>query len=74
MEVTLNERPLNYIEDDIQFPILTPNALVVHQNNTLPELQPHHCDDSDLRKRAKYLRRCKETMWRRWSNEYLRGL
>ena len=74
VEVTLNERPLSYIEDDIQFPILTPNALVVHQTNALPELQPHHCDDSDLRKRAKYLRRCKETMWRRWSNEYLRGL
>ena len=26
-EITLNNRPLNYLEDDIQFPVLTPNTL-----------------------------------------------
>ncbi len=39
-----------------------------------PELEAHHLEDADLRKRAKYLLKCKDAMWRRWSNEYLRGL
>ena len=31
-------------------------------------------EPNDLRKRAKHLRRCKEAVWPRWRNEYLRGL
>ena len=27
MEIKLNNRPLNYVENDIQFPVLTPNTL-----------------------------------------------
>ena len=27
VEITLNNRPLSYLEDDIQFPALTPNTL-----------------------------------------------
>ena len=30
--------------------------------------------DKDLRKRAKYLKRCKESLWKRWRNEYVRSL
>ena len=30
--------------------------------------------DADLRKRVKYLRRCKEVLWNRWSGEYLKSL
>ncbi|XP_028419006.1 uncharacterized protein LOC114544621 [Dendronephthya gigantea] len=74
IEVCLNDRPLSYVEEDLQFPILTPNTLIFHQTNTIPEAQPHHCEEFDLRKRAKYLRKCKDAMWKRWSNEYVRGL
>ena len=38
---------------------------------TLPEKEPER---GDLRKRAKYLRRCKDAMWKRWTREYLRAL
>ena len=31
-------------------------------------------EPNDLRKRGKHLQRCKEAVWRRWGNEYLRGL
>ena len=42
--------------------------------NLLPEQEPHRLQDSDLRKREGYLRRCKEAMWSRWTKEYLRAL
>ena len=74
VEVALNNRPLDYVEDDVQQPILTPNSMLLGQSNTIPQLEPHNIDDGDLRKRAKYLQRCKEAVWRRWTKEYLRAL
>lgn len=74
VEINLNNRPLSYVEDDVQLPLLTPNSLLFFNSNVLPELQPHHVETADLRKRAKHLLKCKEAMWRRWSQEYLRSL
>ncbi|XP_074629800.1 uncharacterized protein LOC141887949 [Acropora palmata] len=74
VEVTLNNRPLSYVEDDPQLPVLTPNSLLFGQPNLLPELEHHHLESPDLRRRAKYLKRCKDAMWRRWTDDYLRGL
>ena len=74
VEVALNNRPLSYVEDDIQLPLLTPNALQFGRPNLLPEREDRHINESDLRKRAKYLRRCKDVLWGRWSSEYLKGL
>ena len=31
-------------------------------------------EDADLRKRARYLRRCKDVLWGRWTGEYLKSL
>ena len=42
--------------------------------NTLPEFPPHEIEDRDLRRRAKYLLRCKAAVWKHWSQEYLRSL
>ena len=36
VEVALNNRPLDYVEDDIQLPILTPSSLLHRQPNALP--------------------------------------
>ena len=74
VEVALNNRPLSYLEEDIQLPVLTPNAMLHINPSYLPELQPHHVPDKDLRKRAKFLMKCKEVMWKRWTAEYIRGL
>ncbi|PFX16727.1 hypothetical protein AWC38_SpisGene18979 [Stylophora pistillata] len=52
---------------------LAKGALYKLTGNGLPswtELEEEH----DLRKRAKYLRGCKDTLWSRWTREYLRGL
>ena len=44
------------------------------QLNVLPELEPHSIQDYDLRKWAKYLRKCKDALKLRWTAEYLCGL
>ena len=28
IELTLNNRPMTYVEDDVQLPLLTPNTLI----------------------------------------------
>ena len=74
VETALNNRPLSYLEDDIQLPVLTPNSML-HLNPTyLPELKAHHLQEKDLRKRARFLSQCKHAMWNRWTREYVRGL
>ena len=72
VEITLNNRPLGYVEDDMA-PILTPSSMMMLDSNFVPEAEPDS-DDGDLVKRAKYLRRCKDNVWRRWTTEYVRAL
>ena len=72
--VTLNNRPLGYMEDDVELHVLTPNSLLFGQSNILPEMNPSGIEDADLRKQARYLLKCKEALWRRWSREYVKPL
>ena len=73
-EVTLNERPLCYVEDDdVQLPIPTPNAMF-GQPKLIPEEDPGEEGDVDLRKRVRCLHRCKDVLWSRWTGEYVRSL
>ena len=74
VEVALNNRPLTYLEDDVQLPVLTPWSMLNINPSVIPEVDAHHLDDRELRKRAKFLRKCKEAMWNRWSQEYIRSL
>ena len=64
---------LDYDEDDVQLPLITPIRMQFIGTTVLPESEPHR-KVRDLRKRAKYLKRCKADMWKRWTKEYLRGL
>ena len=73
IEIVLNNRPLSYVESDIQMPILTPNDLMMVRPNLIPESAADE-EDNDLRKRMKYLQRCKDGWWKRWSSEYLKAL
>lgn len=74
VEIAINGRPLSYLEDDVEMPVLTPSSMLHLQLTQLPGLSPHHLQEADLRKRAKYLLQCKEVMWSRWSKEYVRSL
>ena len=73
-EITLNNRPLSYVEDDIDMPVLTPNTMMFGPYVNVPESDPADEEDADLRRRARYVLQCKERIWSRWRNEYLRGL
>ena len=73
IEVALNERPLSYVEDDVQLPTLTPNSMLFVGCTFAPELEGHHIEGKDLWKRGKYLLKCKQAIWKRWSTEYVRG-
>ena len=59
METELNNRPLDYVEDDLQLPMLTPATFLFQRPNTIPEPEPWRDEDVNLRKRARYLRSCK---------------
>ena len=62
MEIAVNNRPLSYVEDDVQLPVLTPNLIMYGQSNLLPEADVDSIEETDLRKRARYLRRCKDLL------------
>ena len=74
VEIALNGRPLSYVEDDAQLPVLTPYSMLFSQPNILPEREAYHEENLQLRRRAKYLRKCKDAIWNRWTKEYLREL
>jgi hypothetical protein len=59
IQLVLNNRPLSYCEDDIQLSVLTPNMMIFGKANYLMELSPEDIEERDLRKRAKYLKKCK---------------
>ena len=74
IETTINLRPLCYVEDDIEVPLLTPNVMLFGQPNVIPQQDPGAIQDRELRKRAKYPRKCKDALWSRWSSEYVKYL
>ena len=74
IETALNNRPLSYLDDDIQIPVLTPNSLMFGRPNLIPEENAESLDNANLRKRAKYLQRCKNALWTRWSSQYFKRL
>ena len=74
VEIALNGRPLSYVEDDAQLPVLTPNSMLFIQPNILSEREVHYEENPQLRRRAMYLKNCKDAIWNRSAKEYLRGL
>ena len=73
VEIAMNNRPLSYTVEDMQLPMLMPTSMLFLNQNYLPVLKPYQ-EDINMRKRAKFLRRTKDEMWRRWTNEYVRAL
>ena len=75
VEVNLNNQPLTYIEDNIQYPILTPNSMLLGRYTVMLEEDLEEEDDRNSWKKCqKYIARCKDAAWRRWKREYLTAL
>ena len=70
----MNNRPLFYVEDDIQMQILTPNTMLHEISIPKLEVSVSNISENDLRKRARYIEKCKTPAWQRWKTEYLRAI
>jgi hypothetical protein len=75
VEITFNNRLLGCLDNDIELQPLTPNGMIHGANISLPEEDPDEQGEAKaMLKRARYLKRCKDVMWKRWSSEYVRAL
>ncbi|XP_068671446.1 uncharacterized protein [Montipora foliosa] len=74
VEIQVNRRPLSYVEDDLELPILTPASFLFQRSPQLPEEPAWQIKDKDLRRRVKFLKSCKDQLWNRWKREYLTSL
>ena len=55
-EAHINRRPLSYVEDDVELPILTPSTFLFQRTSELPQQETWRVIDRDFRKRAKSAR------------------
>lgn len=74
VETTLNNRPLGYVDYDYTKPILTPNLLVLGDQNATTDDAVDSDEEADVKKQLKRITTFKERVWRRWTNEYLKPL
>ena len=51
VETQLNRRPLSYVEEDVQLPLLTPVSFLFQRSIRLPEQEPWREENVDLRRR-----------------------
>ena len=72
IEIDLNNRPLKYVDNDIELLIPTPNSLIYSHNIRVPENE-FDDDDTNVLKRQRNIKRCKQAAWNRWKNDYLRA-
>ena len=72
VEVNLNNRPLTYIEEDLQYSALTPNSMIFRRDVKLPDDSPEEKEVSDnWKKWQRYVYKCKEAAWKWWVHKYL---
>ena len=64
---------LHYVDNDTELPTLTPNSVIYGHSIRGPENESDD-DDTNLLKRQRYIKRCKQSAWNRWKNDYLRAL
>ena len=75
VEVNLNNRPLTYSEKGLEYPVLSPNSMILRRDIKLPDDSPEEEEASDnWKKRQRYVHKCKEAAWKRWVHEYLAAL
>ena len=56
IEIMLNNRLLTYIEEEIDYPILTLNSLILGLDVNFPDAAPHENESKTMRKRHKYVK------------------
>ena len=75
VEVNLNNQPLTYIEEDLEYSVMTLNSMILGRDIKFPDDSPEEEEVSDnLKKRQRYVDKYKEATWKRWVHEYLAAL
>ena len=75
VETFLNNRPLCYMKEDFETPVVTPNLLLRGQPARFLEENSEDLDEAtEMTRRLRYLKTCRDNVRKRWLNEYLRAL
>jgi len=77
VESLLNNRPLCYVGEEFEQPVITPNLLLRGQPAHFLEENSDNTDDDEaeeMTRRLRYLKKCRDNVRKRWLNEYLRAL
>ena len=76
VEVFMNNRPLCYVGEEFEVPVITPNILLHGQPTCFLEENADEMDGEKgkLCRRLRYTKTCRENVRRRWVNEYLHAL
>ena len=70
-EIILNNRPLTYIKEVINYTILISNSLIFGRDVNFLYAGPHESESENMKKQRKYVKRYKEVLLKRWKHEYL---
>ena len=65
VEICRNNRPLGYVEDDHELPLLTPNAMIMGQPVVLAVHEEEFAEGEELMRRAKHILKHKQALWKR---------
>jgi hypothetical protein len=76
VEVFMNNRPLCYVGEEFEVPVVTPNILLHGQPTCFLEENTDEIGDEKekLCRRLRYMKTCRQNIRRRWVNEYLHAL
>ena len=74
VEISLNNCPLTYVEDDSEVSVLTLNAMILGQVSNLAVEDEGSTEEEEMRKRVRHILKCKRAMWKRWTCKYMRDL
>ena len=66
IQIILNNRPLTNVKEEIDYHILTPNSLMLGRDVNFPDTAPHESESETMKRRHKYIKQCKETLWKTW--------
>ena len=65
VEISLNNRHLTYVEDDVELSVLTPNLMITGESYVLPDEERDSTEEEEIKRRAKHVLRSKEAVWKR---------
>ena len=63
IEIILNNRPLTYIEKEIDYPMFTLSSLILGLDVNFSDAALH--DSESMKKQQKYIEQCKKALWKR---------